>query len=103
MQKLQERPTTGTSECICEERLELETGSLVMIMDMMSSEESNPDDRNSIIVRSLPWRACLVDEFFEALRCSPVVHLNQSKLVPSTRPHPSTIPNWARNSPEPEQ
>ena len=30
----------------------------------MSSEESDP---NSMIVRTLPWRASLVDEFYEFL------------------------------------
>ena len=37
-----------------------------MMVDMMSSEESDPEDENSMLVRSLPWRASLVDEFYDS-------------------------------------
>ena len=37
-----------------------------MIVDMMSSEENDPEDENSMIVRSLPRRASLVDEFYDS-------------------------------------
>ena len=38
-----------------------------VIADMMSSEESDGDDDNSIIVKPLPWRSSKISEFFKNL------------------------------------
>ena len=75
-----------------------------MIADMMSSEESDVEDENSIIVRPLQWRASLVDKFCESFdsqmkSCRSSQSVCQSKHhvqgEPSTRPWPSDIPKWA--------
>ena len=80
-----------------------------MITDMMSSEESDPEDENSMIVKSLPWRASLVDEFYDSLdsqmqsgRSSQSVRQSKNRVLgePSTRPQPSGIPKWACYSSE---
>ena len=49
-----------------------------MMVDM-SSEESDPEDENSMLVRSLPWRASLVDKFYDSLdsQMNPVDHLSR--------------------------
>ena len=107
MQKLQERQSAF-------EKRELRTSDRkkwkeVLNADMMSSEESDPSDDNSMIVRSLPWRASLVDEFYDALdsqmqsgRSSQSIRQSKRRVQggPSTRPQPSTVPKWACYSPE---
>ena len=37
----------------------------IIIADLMSSEESDEENENNIIVRPLPWRSNLVDEYFQ--------------------------------------
>ena len=75
-----------------------------MTVDMMSSEESDPENDNSMVVKPLPWRSALVEEFFESLdsqikSCRSSQSVRQSKPrvqgEPSTRLQPSDIPKWA--------
>ena len=75
-----------------------------MTTEMMSSEESDPEDENSMVVRPLLWRSTLVDEFYEPLdsqmkSCRLSLSVYQSKYhiqgEPSTRPQPADIPKWA--------
>ena len=39
----------------------------VMIADMRSSEESDHENDNRMVVNPLLWRSALVDEFFDPL------------------------------------
>ena len=63
-QKLQVRQKSFNKRTLREK--DCEKWSKVLTSDFISSEESGEED-NSIIVKSLPWRAPRVDAFFHSL------------------------------------
>ena len=64
-QKLQERRATLTKFGMAQE--EKDKWTKVLMIRMMSSEESNPKNEEIISVKPLPWRAEKISTFFHLL------------------------------------
>jgi len=83
--------------------------SKVLVNCMISSEESGDDE--SIVVKPLPWRSTLVDDFFEMLdgelmkdRSSQAKRQFKQRVVgpSSLRERPTSMPSWAIKETETE-
>lgn len=77
----------------------------VLTADMVSSEESDVDQPDVVFIKSLPWRADRVNDFFTQLdeksndSKGPQARRQKKRRMlsstPSSRMLPSGVPKWA--------
>ena len=109
LQKLKRRQTT-LFKTNALNQAQKEKWAPCIFAEMMSSEESDGDDNGDeestvFVVRPLPWRSDKVNSFFSSLdskfsknqsKKSAMMTVHRSKGLPSDRPRPSSVPDWAQ-------
>ena len=102
LQKLQVRLSTFTKSKIKDS--EREKWEKVFIPEMMSSEESDPENEHNMVVKELPFRHERVTSYFHAIdvathktRCSQAVRQRKNRVLQgvSSRTVPPGVPKWS--------
>ena len=104
MQKLQERKSQF-QKCKIPDK-EKAKWEKALVADLMSSEESSPENADKIIVKPIPWRSDKVNSFFDCLDIKmKQVQSEQTKrqrkeqiisheVSKRTQPDSSALPKW---------
>ena len=105
VQKLQERQSILKKLAMPMPEKEKEKWSKVMCADVMSSEGSDVENNQIVLVKELPWRSQLVSDFFGSLddrigegKTSQAIRQRKKRVmsvVESNRMPVPNLPKWA--------